>query len=201
MKIAVFASHEGTDLQAIIDGCKNGLIDAEVTLVISNNEDSGALRRAKKEQIENYYISNKNYPDEEELVDKTLEVLNKSKIDIIFLAGYLKKMPEKIIKEYKNKIFNIHPALLPKYGGKGMYGINVHKAVIEAKEKETGITIHKVDENYDNGQIIKQTTVTVKPEDTPEELAARVLEKEHIFIVETLSEIVENLKKPKGKVR
>ena len=201
MKIAVFASHEGTDLQAIIDGCKNGLIDAEVTLVISNNEDSGALRRAKKEQIENYYISNKNYPDEEELVDKTLEVLNKSKIDIIFLAGYLKKMPEKIIKEYKNKIFNIHPALLPKYGGKGMYGINVHKAVIEAKEKETGITIHKVDENYDNGQIIKQTTVTVKPEDTPEELATRVLEKEHIFIVETLSEIVENLKKPKGKVR
>lgn len=201
MKIAVFASHEGTDLQAIIDGCKNGLIDAEVTLVISNNEDSGALRRAKKEQIENYYISNKNYPDEEELVDKTLEVLNKSKIDIIFLAGYLKKMPEKIIKEYKNKIFNIHPALLPKYGGKGMYGINVHKAVLEAKEKETGITIHKVDENYDNGQIIKQTTVPVKPEDTPEELAARVLEKEHIFIVETLSEIVENLKKPKGKVR
>ena len=201
MKIAVFASHEGTDLQAIIDGCKNGLIDAEVTLVISNNEDSGALRRAKKEQIENYYISNKNYPDEEELVDKTLEVLNKSKIDIIFLAGYLKKMPEKIIKEYKNKIFNIHPALLPKYGGKGMYGINVHKAVIEAKEKETGITIHKVDENYDNGQISKQTTVPVKPEDTPEELATRVLEKEHIFIVETLSEIVENLKKPKGKVR
>ena len=110
-------------------------------------------------------------------------------------------MPEKIIKEYKNKIFNIHPALLPKYGGKGMYGINVHKAVIEAKEKETGITIHKVDENYDNGQIIKQTTVPVKPEDTPEELATRVLEKEHIFIVETLSEIVENLKKPKGKVR
>ena len=201
MKIAVFASHEGTDLQAIIDGCKNGLIDAEVTLVISNNEDSGALRRAKKEQIENYYISNKNYPDEEELVDKTLEVLNKSKIDIIFLAGYLKKMPEKIIKEYKNKIFNIHPALLPKYGGKGMYGINVHKAVLEAKEKETGITIHKVDENYDNGQISKQTTVPVKPEDTPEELATRVLEKEHIFIVETLSEIVENLKKPKGKVR
>lgn len=194
MKIAVFASHNGSDLQAIIDGCKQKLIDAKIAVVISNNEDAKALERAEKEGIPNYYLSIKNFSNEEELNLKTLEILNKYNVDIIFLAGYLKKIPSVLIKEYKDRIYNIHPSLLPKFGGKGMHGINVHKAVLEANEKETGITIHKVSEDYDKGKIIAQTKVPVYKEDIPETLADRVLEKEHTFIVEVLSKIVEKEK-------
>ena len=190
MKIAVFASGEGTDMQAIIDGCKKGMIDGEVCVIISNNEGTNALNRAKKEGIPNYYLNVKNFYNEEEFIAKLLEILKKYKTDIIFLAGYLKKMPDKIIEEYEDRIYNIHPALLPKFGGKGMFGINVHKAVLEAKEKETGVTIHKVSSDYDKGEIIEQTKVPVYEDDTPGVLARRVLEKEHEFIVEVLSKIV-----------
>lgn len=194
MKIAIFASGEGTDMQAVIDGCKNNLIDGEVSLVISNNEDANALIRAEKENIPNYYLSIKKFTDEEEFALKIVELLKQHNVDIIFLAGYLKKMPSKVIDEYLDSIYNIHPALLPKFGGKGMYGINVHKAVLDAKEKETGITIHKVSKEYDKGEIIAQTKVPVYPKDTPENLASRVLDREHEFIVEVLSKIVENKK-------
>ena len=184
MNIAVFASGNGTDLQAIIDGCENKLIDGKVVLVISNNKDANALNRAKNSNIPNYYLDVNN----EKFEEKILELLKEYKTDIVFLAGYLKKIPSSIIKEYN--VYNIHPSLLPKFGGKGMYGINVHKAVIEAKEKETGVTIHKVNEEYDKGEIIGQVKVEVKEDDTPETLSKRVLSKEHEFIVEVLSEIV-----------
>lgn len=190
MNIAVFASGEGTDLQAIIDGCKNKSIDGKVVLVIGNNKEANALNRASNDNIPNYYLSIKEFESKEEFEERMLFLLKKYKTDIIFLAGYLKMMPSKIIKEYDNKIYNIHPALLPKFGGKGMYGINVHKAVIEAKEHETGVTIHKVNEEYDKGEIVGQTKVPVYESDTPEILAKRVLEKEHEFIVEVLSKII-----------
>lgn len=148
MKIAVFSSHNGSDLQAIIDACKNGKVDR--------------------------YI---------------LEVLDKHKIDLVFLAGYLRKIGEKTLKNYHNRIFNIHPALLPQYGGKGMYGMNVHKAVIEAKETLSGVTIHRVNEEYDEGEIVAQTMVDISEHDTPESLAKKILEREHTFLVEFLSDI------------
>jgi len=190
MNIAVFASHGGSDMQAIIDGCKNNKIDANVAVVISNNGDSMALQRANKENIPSYHLSAKKFGSEEVLAGEILSVLEKHNIDMIFLAGYMRMLHISILEKYSNRIFNIHPALLPKFGGKGMYGMNVHTAVIEAKEKETGVTIHRVSAEYDSGEIVAQTTVPVLENDVPETLAARVLEREHEFLVEVIADIV-----------
>ena len=190
MNIAVFASHGGSDLQAIIDGCKNHAIDAKVVVVISNNSDSMALQRAAKENIPNYHLSSRQYDSEELLAKKILQVLDEYSVDMIFLAGYMRMLHTSILEKYDNRVFNIHPALLPKYGGKGMYGMNVHNAVIAAKEKETGVTIHRVNAEYDSGEIVAQTVMKVNEDDTPETLAARVLEREHEFLVEVISEII-----------
>ena len=137
MNIAVFASHGGSDLQAIIDGCKSNKIGANVSVVISNNGSSMALQRSNKEGIPSYHLSAKIFGSEELLAEEILKVLSKYHIDMIFLAGYMRMLHISILKKYENRVFNIHPALLPKYGGKGMYGMNVHTAVIEAKETET----------------------------------------------------------------
>lgn len=190
MNIAVFASHGGSDLQAIIDGCKNHKINAKVSVVVSNNGDSLALKRARTEGIPAYHLSAKLFGSEEILAQKILEVLADYGTDMIFLAGYMRMLHETILEKYHNRIFNIHPALLPKYGGKGMYGMNVHEAVIKAQEKETGVTIHRVNAEYDSGEIVAQTKVCVLEGDTAESLAARVLEKEHEFLVEVISDIV-----------
>jgi len=190
MNIAVFASHGGSDLQAIINGCKSNKIGANVSVVISNNGSSMALQRANKEGIPSYHLSAKIFGSEELLAEEILKVLSKYHIDMIFLAGYMRMLHISILKKYENRVFNIHPALLPKYGGKGMYGMNVHTAVIEAKETETGVTIHRVNPEYDSGEIVAQTTVPVLKNDTPEQLAARVLEKEHEFLVEVIADIV-----------
>ena len=191
MNIAVFASHGGSDLQAIIDACKSGDLNAKVRVVISNNSGSLALKRAKNSGIPAFHFSTKVIKDVELLDKAVLDVLIENKIDIIFLAGYLKKLGSTILKAFDNRVFNIHPSLLPNYGGKGMYGLNVHKAVLDANEKETGITIHRVNDEYDDGEIIAQRKVPVLKDDTPEILAKRVLEQEHKFIVEILSEIIQ----------
>jgi len=189
MKIAVFASHGGSDLQAIIDGCKNGQIDAQVAVVISNNSDSMALQRAEKENIPHYHLSAKKMGSEDALAERILSLFAEYEIDMIFLAGYMRMLHPSILFRYKNRIFNIHPALLPKYGGKGMYGVHVHTAVLAAGESESGVTIHRVSPEYDSGEIVAQTTVPVLAGDTPETLAARVLEREHTFLVEVISDI------------
>lgn len=178
LNIAVFASGGGSNLQAIIDACRSGRIDVQVCAVISNNANAFALRRAKEAGIPAYCLT------EEAAI---LSVLRKHETDLIFLAGYLKKIGHSILNAYD--IYNIHPSLLPKYGGKGMYGIHVHKAVLAAGETETGITIHKVDVEYDTGQIMAQRVIEVLPSDTPEVLSTRVLEQEHVFIVEFLKNI------------
>lgn len=190
MNIAVFASHGGSDLQAIIDGCKKNKINANVAAVISNNGSSMALQRARNENIPSYHLSAKKFGSEEILASEILDVLSKHSIDMIFLAGYMRMLHISILEKYNNRIFNIHPALLPKFGGKGMYGINVHTAVVEAKETETGVTIHRVNAEYDSGEVVAQIKVPVLENDTPEVLAARVLEREHEFLVEVISDIV-----------
>lgn len=189
-RIAVFASHNGSDLQAVIDGCKSGKIDAEVCCVLGNNPGAFALQRAKDAGIAAYCVNASLYPDADELDRVTLEILQKHETDLILLAGYLKKIGEPVLRAYRNRIFNIHPALLPKYGGKGMYGIHVHQAVIEAKELFSGVTIHRVNAEYDSGDIVAQAQVPVLPGDTPEILAARVLKREHTFLVEILTKLV-----------
>lgn len=190
MNIAVFASHGGSDLQAIIDGCKGNQINAKVAVVISNNGTSMALQRAENEGIPAYHLSAKQSGSEDALATEILQVLSKHNVEMIFLAGYMRMLHISVLEKYNNRIFNIHPALLPKFGGRGMYGMNVHTAVIEAKESETGVTIHRVNAEYDSGEIVAQTTVSVLNNDTPEILAARVLEREHEFLVEVISDIV-----------
>jgi phosphoribosylglycinamide formyltransferase-1 len=186
LNIGVFASHGGSNLQAIIDACKNQSLNAKVCVVISNNSSSFALERARNAGIPGFHIS---------AVKQILLILEKHGVEIVVLAGYLKKLGKKVLQKYKGRILNIHPALLPKYGGQGMYGRNVHEAVIKSKDPVTGVTIHLVDEEYDRGPIINQCEVMVADDDTPETLAERVLEREHTFLVETLK-LVEEGKLP-----
>lgn len=189
MNIAVFASHGGSDLQAIMDGCNEKQIQAQVKLVISNNADAMALERAKKAGVAAYHLSVKNFESEEQLAQAILQVLARNEIDMIFLAGYMRMLHVSVLEKYQNRVFNIHPALLPKFGGKGMYGMHVHRAVLAAGETESGVTIHRVNAEYDSGEIVAQTKVPVLQEDTPETLAARVLEREHSFLVEVIGQI------------
>lgn len=193
LHIAIFASHRGTNMQVIIDACKIGDLNGEVCAVISNNSNSQALEKARIAGIPEYHLSNKTHPEEDELDEVICKVLTESGADIVALAGYMKKLGPKVLKQYKGRILNIHPSLLPKYGGKGMYGIHVHRAVIDAGEKTTGVTIHLVEGEYDTGKIIRQCEIEVLEGDTIDTLSKRVLEKENSFYVETLKLISEGV--------
>jgi phosphoribosylglycinamide formyltransferase-1 len=153
LNLGFFSSHGGSNMQAVIDASKSGELKLKPCVVISNNSDSTALERARNEGIPYYHLSSKTHPDEEDLDEAILAVLKRYSVDIIVLVGYMKKLGMKTLKEYRGRVLNIHPALLPKYGGKGMYGKYVHEAVLAAKEQTTGVTIHIVDEEYDRGQI------------------------------------------------
>lgn len=179
LNLCVLASGSGSNLKAIINAQKSGKITSKVVLVISNNSGSGALETARKNQIPAYHLSQKLFTSEAEFNKKFIALLKKYNIDLIILAGYMKMIDPQIIKLYKKRILNIHPALLPEFGGKGMYGMNVHEAVLKAGRTITGATVHLVDEVYDNGAIILQKEVTVKKNDTAETLAGRVLKTEH----------------------
>ncbi len=190
MNLGFFASHRGTNMQSVIDACKSGELSAKPCVVISNNSDSEALARARRESVPAYHLSGKTIPNPEALDDAILLTLRRHEVELVVLVGYMKQLGPKTLSAYKNRVINIHPALLPKYGGPGMFGLNVHEAVIAAGETETGVTIHLVDAEYDHGQILTQCRLPVLPGDTPETLAARVLVTEHEFLVETLQNIV-----------
>lgn len=179
LNLCVFASGSGSNLLAIIEAGKSGLISSKVVLVISNNSSSGALEAAKKNNIPYFHLSQKLFNTETEFTERILNLLNEYKVDLILLAGYMKMLSPEVVNKYSGRILNIHPALLPKYGGKGMYGIHVHEAVIAAKEKVTGATVHFVNEVYDSGEIILQKQVDVHPDDDALSLQKRVLRAEH----------------------
>ena len=186
-RVAVLVSGGGTNLQAIIDKVADGsLPQVELVKVIASKESAYALERAAKAGIETAVA--KEQP-------QVLEELEASGAEIIVLAGYMKVLSPEIIKKYRNRIINIHPSLIPKFCGKGFYGIRVHNAVIDAGEKESGATVHYVDEGVDTGEIILQEKVPVLEGDTPEELAARVLKTEHVILAEGLKIAIQNLKK------
>jgi len=187
--IAVFASGGGSGLQAIIDACKSGRLNARVCVVISNNSVATALQRASSEGIPALHLSAGVIGDPGALERRMLDALLEHKADLVFLAGYLKKIGSGILSAYENRILNVHPSLLPKHGGKGMHGLNVHRAVLEAGETETGVTIHRVSAEYDSGEIVAQARVPVLAGDSPETLAARVLAREHELIVEVLESL------------
>ncbi len=187
LRLAALASGSGTNLQAIIDACKRSDLNAEVSVVISNNSRSRALQRARDEGIPAYHLSAVTHPDS--LDYEICRTLQDHDVDMVLLAGYMRLLGPITLSRYHNRVLNSHPALLPRFGGKGMYGSNVHQAVLDAGETVTGVTIHYVDEQYDHGPTLAQCEVPVLSGDTLETLEERVKERERRFWIETLSEV------------
>ena len=189
ISLGILASHGGSNLQAIMDACDNGSLKANVAVVVSNNSGSLAIRRARKSGIPAYHLSSNTHPDDGGLDVAIKNILKKYNVDLIILAGYMKRIGPSVLRTFRNRVINSHPALLPKYGGKGMYGDRVHKAVVKAKSAETGISIHLVDEEYDHGPIINQKVIAVDSAEGVEYVKKRVQKYEHIFWVTTLNKI------------
>lgn len=189
-RLAILASHEGTNFQAIIDACERGELDARPVIAISNNSHAPALMRACRAGIPTAHLSSATYPDRAALDTAILDTLQRFKVDLVITAGYMKKLGPQTLSAYAGRTVNVHPSLLPRHGGKGMFGLNVHRAVIAAGDTETGITIHYVNNEYDTGPVIAQRKVAVLANDTAETLAARVLSEEHTFLIEALARIV-----------
>ena len=186
LNLCVLASGRGSNLKSIIRSQKSGKISSKVAIVISNNSNSGALNIAESYQIPNFHLSQRMFSSESEYVKKFSELLRSYNVDLIILAGYMKLIPVEIVREYKNRILNIHPALIPSFCGKGLYGLKVHEAVLNYGAKVTGVTVHLVDEEYDTGPIVLQKTLKVKDDDTPESLQKRVLKWEHKIYPEAI---------------
>src|ERR687898_1894818 len=182
MRIAVAISGRGSNLEALHQALKSGAA-AEIVLIVSDRADAAGLERARQWDIPAEVLPQ---PADGAL---WIALLRRYAVDLVVLAGYLKLVPANVIAAYRGRIINVHPALLPVFGGRGMYGRRVHEAVLAAGERETGATIHLVDEEYDHGRIVAQCRVPVLAGDTPDALAARVLEREHAFLVETLAGI------------
>lgn len=180
--IAILASGAGTTAQAIIDACADSAIPAHVSLVISNNSGSGVLARAQEAGIAAQHISGHTHPDEDAAIARALEGA-----DIVVLAGYMKKIGPQTLERHGARMVNTHPALLPKFGGRGMYGDRVHRAVLAAGEVETGASVHCVTAGYDEGPVIAQIPVLVEPGDTVESLRARVMAAERALLIRTLA--------------
>ena len=185
--IGFLASGRGSNVRTIVDACRNGCIDASPAVIISTNAMSGVLEYAKNENIPHYHLSQQTHTNCDVAITETLL---QHDVTLVVLAGYMKKIGPHLLETFKNRIINIHPSLLPKFGGKGMYGIKVHEAVMASGEKETGVTIHLVNDEYDQGQILAQHKISVEPNDTPESLAARVLAIEHELYKFTIQKII-----------
>ncbi|MDP6376056.1 MAG: phosphoribosylglycinamide formyltransferase [Pseudomonadales bacterium] len=189
-RIAALSSHGGSILQAVIDACESGELPAEVVLVISNNSSSRALERARTHDIATEHLSGATHTEPELLDQAICAALKRAEADLVLLAGYMKQLGPKTLEEYRHRILNTHPALLPKYGGEGFYGRRVHEAVIAAGESESGVTVHLVEAAYDEGPIVSQVSVPVRANDTARTLEQRVQTAERKLIVHTLIKFV-----------
>jgi len=187
IRIAILVSGHGrgSNMAAIIDACQRGEIDGWVVLVIGTRREAPALQRASEKGVPTRVISPRNL-SEEEYAQRLLHALGEAKADLVCLAGYMRLLPTPVVQAYAGRVMNIHPALLPLFGGKGMYGEHVHRAVLDSGMKVSGCTVHFVDEHYDTGPIIVQRCVPVEEEDTWETLAARVLVQEHQAYVQAV---------------
>ena len=173
-------------MQVIIDACKDGSLNAEITAVVTSKPESGAASRSKSAGIP-CYVSGLDLPKNGDATEnRTLKLLKESEVEWVLLLGYTRKIETRIISEFRNRIINTHPSLLPKFGGKGFYGRKVHQAVFDSGEKITGATIHLVNEEYDSGKILSQITVEVLPDDSPETIERRVKEAEKAQLVRVL---------------
>jgi phosphoribosylglycinamide formyltransferase-1 len=187
IRIAILVSGQGrgSNMAAIIDACQRGEVDGQVVLVIGTRREAPALQRATEKGVPTCVISPRNLT-EEEYAHRLLHALDEAKVDLVCLAGYMRLLPTPVVQAYAGRVMNIHPALLPLFGGKGMYGEHVHRAVLESGVKVSGCTVHFVDEHYDTGPIIVQRCVPIEEEDTWETLAARVLAQEHQAYVQAV---------------
>lgn len=188
-KIAVLVSGGGTDLQSIIDAVENKELNVKIEMVIGSKDNIYALERAKKHNIDAFVVSRKEYG--EKASDKILE-LTKGKVDLIVLAGFLAILDGEILKEFDNKIINIHPSLIPSFCGPGMYGLKVHEAVIKSGVRFSGCTVHLVNSQVDGGAILLQEAVPVYFEDDAETLQKRILEREHVILPKAIKLLSEN---------
>lgn len=191
-KIAVFVSGGGSNFKAIHHQIQKREIPGEIVLVISNNPNCGAIEYANENSISHVIINETRYPNPYTRGELLLDTCLKAEINLICLAGYMKMLPPAFVKQYENKILNIHPGLLPEFGGKGFFGMRVHEAVINSGKRESGATVHFVDEIYDHGPIILQKKVEVLETDTAESLAARILKLEHELFPEVVKAFCEN---------
>lgn len=183
-KLGILISGGGTNLQAIIDACQSGDLDAEVAVVISNVADAYGLERARQAGIDHFHLT-----DDEEILNALLD----HEVDLVILAGYLKLITEPLLEAYPDRILNIHPSLIPSFSGKDYYGLKVHQAAVDRGVKVSGVTVHRVNENFDEGEILAQETVPVLEGDTAEDLQQRVLEVEHKIYVDTIKKVIQDL--------
>ena len=198
IRISVIVSGGGSNLQALIDAQEAGLLgNGKIVQVISGKADAYALQRAANHGIPSIVIDKIRFPNEKDRNAAILSALHAASTDLVVLAGYMNVLGPEVISSYRDRIVNIHPALIPKYCGKGMYGAHVHRAVLAAEEKETGATVHLVDEGVDTGQILIQERIPVLPGDTTETLAARVLEIEHIILPAAVGQLVAEIERKK----
>jgi phosphoribosylglycinamide formyltransferase-1 len=190
MNIGFLISHRGSNMQAVIDACTASQLDACPCVVISNNSRSEALVRARNQDIPYIHLSSRTHPVPEQLDLAIASARRAHQADLVILAGYMKKLGDRTLSDFSGRILNIHPGLLPKCGGQGMYGRNVHEAVLAAGEKETGVTIHVVDGEYDHGRILAECRIPIAVDDDVATLSRRVLEREHELLVGTLIRII-----------
>jgi len=193
-RLAVFCSGTGSNFKYLHTAIAERPLDAEIVLCISNRSQCGAMEYARENGIAAVHISEKQFASYDEFVASMLDALHEHDIEAIMLAGYMRKVPDAVVAAYPDRMLNIHPALLPKFGGEGMYGIHVHTAVLAAGETESGATVHMVNEEYDKGRIVLQERVPVRSGDTPETLAERVLACEHRLYPAALEKLLDEMK-------
>ena len=193
MRLGFLASHRGSGMQAVLDACASGRLAATPAVAISNNRDAEALVRAARAGVPHCHLSRATHPEPDALDGAILDALRSHGVELVLLTGYLRPLGPRTLAHYPGRVLNVHPALLPKYGGQGMYGHHVHEAVLAAGETESGCTIHITDEEYDHGPIILQRTVPVLPGDTPDTLADRVQAAEREAYPEAVRIMMERL--------
>lgn len=192
--LAVLVSGNGSNLASLISAVNEGVLDnAQISLVISNKSSAYALKRAEEAKIPTITLKRSVFADDEEFDAEIVKKLKEYNIDLVLLAGYLRILTEPLLESYTNRILNIHPSLLPYFGGIGMYGMKVHEAVVKAKAEKSGCTVHIVNKDIDNGPILGKTQVPVWPDDTPKEVAERVLKEEHKLYPVTVRDYVNQL--------
>ncbi len=198
MNLGFFASGSGSNFEAVAQRCCSGELAAKPTVVICNVPDAGVFERAQRFSVPCFLVRRDDFAEGQDFASRLLKILNEYQVELVLLAGYLRKLPPTVVRAYPNRVLNIHPALLPSFGGKGMYGIRVHEAVLAAGCRETGVTVHIVDSEYDRGPIVLQRTVEVKDGDNPASLAARVLKIEHEIYGDVVKLIIENRVRVEG---